>query len=764
MTHVGNPLDTASGAWKWPLDLSAYDRAPALTAEEATIIAQLVTNLAHDRWQQQLQAVLPRLLQPLLDVLTRMALRPELHRRVVRAFLLAMQRTETTFWAWSVEDWLTLIPTCDALWRYTVVAAAYLLCQITDLRVLRYPSHRIAFARKIFGDPPIEVACDEVVATVRTWGYAASKYHAVTIAVCEAFLLARQPHLTAITDSIIATLYQTPRSQQDQEALSLLSRVLRARGIVTHTVSAVPTKRTIPHPHQETHDAEDITTDGIAPEWVSWCQRWYHHSTRSDGIRRYYYLTALRAGRWLAEEHPSISSPAHWTADIAAAYVAAIDRSKVGDWSVTPQVRRFVTWGKPLQPRTKAGCYAAMRAFFRDCQTWEWIPQRFDPGRCLRTPRTVRNLIGPAPRVIDTANWAKLVDAAMHLEAADIPRVAGTTPPYPLEMLRALAAVWCGAALRTSDIVRLRVGCVRWYHDDVPLPGSNEILAKDAVGLLEVPANKTSTTYIKPISPLVGQRIREWEQLRPLQPATVDPKTNETVHFLFSYRGIRLSRFYINNTLIPLLTRKAGVPEADARGRITSHRARATLATLLFTAKHPLSIFQLQAFLGHRSLESTQHYAQVTPTTLAKAIVDSGVHETLAYAAKVLIDQDAVLSGAAANGQPWKYYDLGHGYCTNAFFTTCPHRMACVRCDWYLPKRQSAAQYLESKANLARLKEEIPLTEEERAIVDGDLKQLEALCERLIDVPTLERTTPRELAQRSANLPIIPLIATATET
>lgn len=77
-----------------------------------------------------------------------------------------------------------------------------------------------------------------------------------------------------------------------------------------------------------------------------------------------------------------------------------------------------------------------------------------------------------------------------------------------------------------------------------------------------------------------------------------------------SHRGRRVGRTYINVVLIPLLCRKAGVPLEDARGRITSHRARATIATQLNNAKEPMSLSELQELLGHRSSESTRHYAK----------------------------------------------------------------------------------------------------------------------------------------------------------
>jgi len=117
---------------------------------------------------------------------------------------------------------------------------------------------------------------------------------------------------------------------------------------------------------------------------------------------------------------------------------------------------------------------------------------------------------------------------------------------------------------------------------------------------------------------------------------------------------------YINAVLIPLLCRKAGVSAEDARGRITSHRARATIATQLHNAKEPMSLFELQEWLGHRSPDSTRHYTRISPTKLAKSYQNAGYFARNLRAVEVLIDQDAVRAGPAA-GEAWKHYDLGHG-------------------------------------------------------------------------------------------------------
>jgi hypothetical protein len=110
---------------------------------------------------------------------------------------------------------------------------------------------------------------------------------------------------------------------------------------------------------------------------------------------------------------------------------------------------------------------------------------------------------------------------------------------------------------------------------------------RNAVCFLSVPTNKTGTAFVKPVDHVVGEAIVLWERIRPIQPAMVDHKTEEVVHYLFCYRARRMGQDYVNDTVIPMLCRKAGVPEQDARGNITSHRARSTIASQLFNAKEP---------------------------------------------------------------------------------------------------------------------------------------------------------------------------------
>ena len=160
-----------------------------------------------------------------------------------------------------------------------------------------------------------------------------------------------------------------------------------------------------------------------------------------------------------------------------------------------------------------------------------------------------------------------------------------------------------------------------------------------------------------------------------------------------------------------------------------------------------MTLFELQAWLDHRSPETTQHYAWITPNTLTKAYTDTGYFARNVRTIEVLVDREAVLTGAAAPGEPWQH-DLGHGYCSYTFFEKYPHRMACARCDFYIPKPSGRAQLLEAKVDVDRRLALIPLTDNERAAVEQDQQAIRKLLEALANTPTPAGPTPLEIAAR----------------
>jgi hypothetical protein len=105
-----------------------------------------------------------------------------------------------------------------------------------------------------------------------------------------------------------------------------------------------------------------------------------------------------------------------------------------------------------------------------------------------------------------------------------------------------------------------------------------------------------------------------------------------------------------------------------------------------------------------------------------------------------------------------RYFDLGHGYCTYNFFEQCPHRMACARCAFYLPKASTHVQLVEAKGHLQRMLTAIPLTDGERAAVEDGATAVQRLLDQLANLPTPAGPTPRAIkAPQSPLLTITPL-------
>ncbi len=567
----------------------------------------------------------------------------------------------------------------------------------------------------------------QVADILKNWGYGTSHKAQDESVLPEIMLLSGSPLPQDINRHVLSSAYEKCGPISRRHAMQRISQALHQLG---HMEAPLQHGWKFPRSGQ----SPDLTAD-IDKRWVSYAERWFATSTLAPATRIEVRYMLLKVGRWVTATHPAVASPELWTRETAAQWVAAVLRMRVGEWH--NQIRRIKEHGKPLSPPAMMGHCGMLRAFFRDCQEWEWFPRRFDPRRCLRTPRSVRSLIGPNPRVIADDVWAKLVWAGLNLTQNDLPH--GSTIFYPVEMIRALALVWLFGGLRSDEIARLRVGAIRWKE---PADGSSETVARGC--LLDVPVNKTSTAFVKPVDPILGDAVEAWEKLRPHQPSLLDHKTGDLAQFLFAYRARPLGDRYLNRMLIPRLCEKAGVPREDARGKITSHRGRSTIASQLYNAKQPLSLFQLQAWLGHRSPNATQYYAKISPTKLSKAYNDAGYFERNLRSVNVLIDQDAVRKHVP-DGDAWKFYDLGHGYCTYDFFDQCQHRMACAKCSFYTPKSSTGALLLEGKANLLRMRQEIPLLDAEIAAIDDGVGALDDLMKKLADVPTPAGPTPREL-------------------
>jgi len=741
MTAAASKVARQKTAWRPPLPMTNYRRASALTKKERESI---VAHIEHrdPRTRRRNRGLfeladdhpLAPLLRPAVDALALMGTRRHDRNSALDLLLRACLDTGATFWAWDREQWLDLLgrnsrefrPREDAVVsqsvRIDLAAVAYLHGWFRDVRALgRF--RRDALARRVFGPDVVAAAVQRVTEPLKQWGYHPGVPHIGCL--CEALLQNESPHL----EDLNADGLDRFRMQADLGKRSLFHQLGKALASIGVLAAALP----IAAPERPTSKTD--VANGVAPGWVDWTERWHRTSTLES--RDHVRWDLYKLGRWLGEHHPTIDSPAQWTRDTCVSYVAAVTRMRVGDYNAR-KVKRPHN-GKPMAPGAISSDLGSVRAFFYDCQEWGWIPRKFDPGRSLALPRSIKAKLKTNPRVIADASWARMLGAGLQLEERDLPRagrdgVQGYV--YPIEYARAVALVWLFTGLRSDEISRLRVGCVRWQETASPT-------SEDRVCLIDIPVNKTKADYTKPVDPQVGKAIEAWEAIRPAQPRRIDRKTGESVDFLFMHRARRMRREFINESIIPILCKKAGVAPEDVRGPITSHRARATIASQLFNAREPMTLFELQAWLGHGSPASTQHYVAITPTKLAKAYADAGYFERNMRAIEVLIDQDAVKQAAA--GEPWRFYDLGHGLCAYEFFDQCAHRMACARCDFYRPGESDLVQLVTAKSNILRLKQELPLTDEEKAVVDGDVVAIEKLTKRLANRPTPSGQTPTEL-------------------
>src|SRR3954449_7413467 len=140
----------------------------------------------------------------------------------------------------------------------------------------------------------------------------------------------------------------------------MTTRAARRRRAYARLVGVAPARRLAP---RIPTTSADVSVDGVPPAWRRWCERWFATSTlqRSSRIGILYQL--FQAGRWLGQTHPGLEEPADWTRETAADFVAAVDRSAVGQWS-TPVGASASRVGQPRSARGKEASLKALRTFF----------------------------------------------------------------------------------------------------------------------------------------------------------------------------------------------------------------------------------------------------------------------------------------------------------------------------------------------------------------------------------------------------------------
>jgi hypothetical protein len=66
-----------------------------------------------------------------------------------------------------------------------------------------------------------------------------------------------------------------------------------------------------------------------------------------------------------------------------------------------------------------------------------------------------------------------------------------------------------------------------------------------------------------------------------------------------------------------------------------------------------------------------------------------------------------------------------------------------------VPKASARAAALTTRASITRMLEEVQLSPDEHAAIEGDVGKLDSLVAKLWDTPALDGQTPREISRRN---------------
>ena len=365
---------------QWPLDLRSYDRDPVLRpAERAAMISALrVRSSQNPLWLCSYKDVLQRLLSPINAVLDYVEILPAARSAVRVALLRGMCLTDKSFWAWNRDEWIGLVGRSyrefdKRGWvtqecRGYLIAFAYIVSHFTDIHLLGQLTINV-LAERVFGRQAMLLAVAPVRQALLRIGYADSLLLKVLPTTLSKALLANwSPRLEDITTEILIRVRDAFPAKATKETVVPLSRALRAIGVIDQEIE----------PRLGGRRADADATTGVPAEWGELAGRWRDTTTIEVASYQGLYYNLMKVGRWIALNDPSLASAAAWTYDSASRYVAALLRSKVGDYAADNRALKKKL-GKPLAARSIMQNLAAMRAFF--IEEWGWIQRRFRPAK-----------------------------------------------------------------------------------------------------------------------------------------------------------------------------------------------------------------------------------------------------------------------------------------------------------------------------------------------------------------------------------------------
>lgn len=754
--------DTVRGrrAWTMPFGAESFpDRQSISDAEREALVEYLSTCVGGGTYYRacRVLARLERLEQPFGRVVTfiRRDFSPNTCASDIPVFRRILYRhmveTRQPFWQWDPSTWTVVQAAMnrdDIRERYIqhwVGTVAYLLAGMLPAVMGVANGYRVAV--KVFGAALVKAEAIAMLECLRPadagWSIQHKSDDPFRWFFTLAMLVHRSPYLETYDEDALVRLAAYRHAEVPDHFVPLLAQFqafLCATGALERPI--IDVRRHDHPPRALERDLPDID-----PAWVAWVRAYYDQTpgkhvgrSRRDQIAGH----ALMAGRWLKRIHPAIREPQQWTEHLAQEYVTYTCQATCGElWA--PEDRERAGWqrtrDKKLTDASVAGRLGAMRVFFHALQRHVYVVDgsarprlaiTWVPATALATPDSIRASVQPSPRDVASEVWLKLVWAATTLTADDLSELStpNRRPFFPLAYYRAAALLWVTGARRSDEIRRLTIGSVQTdIAPEMTDEHGHRIEPEESLCYLRVPANKYGAEFYAPIPAYTAEAIQVWENLRPKNQQTwEDRKTRKPVGYLFSIRDRKMGQNFLNETLIPLLCRKAGVPQKDAVGRITSHRSRATNAQWL--RDMGMSPADIGRILGHKHPEtSLPWYLRESRHRLGRAFRRANPLDRQVAA---LLDPQAL-----KRGEPGVFYYLTDGpdgrprLCGNPDFSSCVHQMKCVECETFIDAEK--AEIIERRPGIVTIQVPVPLPEH---VVCA----LEAADEG--DVGLLERTPP----------------------
>ncbi len=715
----------ASSDWQMPLSLEWYDRSTTLTQAERKALAEFAVPRKQGQSffhpDRPLTHLLARLTRPLQDVYDLKQCHPA--GRIPYLYYMCQQMFQMNkpFWAWSKEEWLKAISGASHARKgvmITIRLTAYLLCGLLIIEDHYFPSH---LARLVFGSTKVAEEYEKLAAVIYGadgFGYMGKTEQGVHLraTLVLAMLVNRNPAIDEFTFECLQATKQLLVYEDYQRVFRRMVRALVYLKIVGDT-----TFTDLFGSVAEPSVWWEYTEPDVDPTWLAWVQAYITQTNRGDeSYRREEFYHLLMAGRWLKKYHQEIISPNQWSEPLGYEYVTWACSAKKGEFMTEWTRAQGISQAQgPLQARTINGRISAIRRFFLSLQkrpyqvsgqTVQRLILPWDPNEVLVIPGNIRRQLAPNPRTLDPAWWQKLTWAAATLSAQDLSTYGAGL--YPLAYYQAAALIWVTGARRSDEIRRLKVGCVSWewapemYDED-----GKQVEPGEDFAYLRIPVNKMQREFWIPIPAYTAEAIEMWEQLRPkLQEPLIDRKEHKPIEYLFMTRNRLMGKPFLNDSVIPLLCKVAGlvdeggVPLRDAVGRITSHRARSTLATWL--RSNGLSLTYIAKLLGHTDLRSLPWYLREDKYQFARAVRK---HNPLNRMVTAILDTEALKRGT---GEPAVFYYLGYGddgrphLCASPDYSRCVHQMQCRKCEMFVDAEQ--AEVIERRPGALIIEVHIP--------------------------------------------------------